>query len=31
VGRNGKLVGNRVQGQLTGAALDSSIRRALRS
>ena len=31
VGRNGKLVGDRVQGQLTAAALDSSIRRALRS
>ena len=30
VGRNGKLVGERVQGPLTSAALDSSIRRALR-
>jgi peroxiredoxin len=31
VGRDGKLVGDRVQGQLTGADLESSIRRALRS
>jgi cytochrome c biogenesis protein CcmG, thiol:disulfide interchange protein DsbE len=31
VGRDGNLVGERVQGQLTGAELESSIRRALRS
>ncbi len=31
VGRNGKLVGDRVKGQVNGEDLDRSIRRALRS